>query len=291
ILEHIEFVVEFFSKKITISTAAISEETNRRPQHGGIGGLRRPREIYCQRRVFLILLYFGWAFLPMLYLAAFIFDVPATGFTRMTLFSIFTGVAAFLVIQVLSTEGLDLEYVGNALHWVFLALPHYSLANGIMESYKMYAFDQICSNCPNDSGKCLVLTSHSMEECEALCTRQAIMVNGNFKCLGSTQHLKDKFAEGYTLVIKVKKVHEDSTDVDVERIERFIQQHFPGAKLREKHQELINYYITDKSVPWSKMFGVLEEGKRGDLNIEDYSLGQSSLEQVFLTFTRHQTET
>ena len=31
-----------------------------------------------------------------------------------------------------------------------------------------------------------------MEECEALCTRLAIMVNGNFKALGSIQHLKSK---------------------------------------------------------------------------------------------------
>ena len=33
----------------------------------------------------------------------------------------------------------------------------------------------------------------SMEECEALCTRLAIMVNGQFKCLGSTQHLKSRY--------------------------------------------------------------------------------------------------
>ena len=31
-----------------------------------------------------------------------------------------------------------------------------------------------------------------MEECEALCTRLAIMVNGEFKCLGGIQHLKTK---------------------------------------------------------------------------------------------------
>lgn len=32
----------------------------------------------------------------------------------------------------------------------------------------------------------------SMEECESLCSRVAIMVNGQFKCLGSPQHLKCK---------------------------------------------------------------------------------------------------
>ena len=44
-----------------------------------------------------------------------------------------------------------------------------------------------------------------MEECEALCTRLAIMVNGQFKCLGSPQHLKNKFGEGFTLIAKVGK--------------------------------------------------------------------------------------
>lgn len=38
----------------------------------------------------------------------------------------------------------------------------------------------------------VILTSHSMAECDALCTRLAIMVNGHFMCLGSGQHLKNK---------------------------------------------------------------------------------------------------
>ena len=32
------------------------------------------------------------------------------------------------------------------------------------------------------SGKCIILTSHSMQECETLCGRLAIMVAGQFKC-------------------------------------------------------------------------------------------------------------
>ncbi|XP_057661740.1 phospholipid-transporting ATPase ABCA3-like [Diorhabda carinulata] len=159
---------------------------------------------------------------------------------------------------------------------------------GMDPATKRYLWNSLCKI--RDRGKCIVLTSHSMEECEALCTRIAIMVNGNFKCLGSIQHLKNKFAEGYTLTIKVKKPHESSGlhHTETEPIERFIKDHFPGAQLREKHQELLTYYITDKSMAWSKMFGILERGKRGNLNLEDYSLGQSSLEQVFLTFTKHQ---
>lgn len=32
----------------------------------------------------------------------------------------------------------------------------------------------------------------SMEECEALCSRLAIMVKGRFRCLGSLQHIKNR---------------------------------------------------------------------------------------------------
>ena len=50
------------------------------------------------------------------------------------------------------------------------------------------------------SGRLIVLTTHSMEECEALCTRLAIMVNGQFQCIGSVQHIKSRF--GYDHVIE-----------------------------------------------------------------------------------------
>ena len=35
-------------------------------------------------------------------------------------------------------------------------------------------------------------TFASMGECDALCSRIAIMVNGQIKCIGSPQHLKNK---------------------------------------------------------------------------------------------------
>lgn len=52
---------------------------------------------------------------------------------------------------------------------------------------------------PRGSPRCLTPPSVpfcSMEECEALCTRMAIMVNGRFRCLGSVQHLKNRYGGG-----------------------------------------------------------------------------------------------
>ena len=43
----------------------------------------------------------------------------------------------------------------------------------------------------------IILTTHSLEEADALCDSIGIMVNGELKCLGSAQHLKSKYGQGY----------------------------------------------------------------------------------------------
>ncbi|GLD95409.1 hypothetical protein PINS_up004053 [Pythium insidiosum] len=55
-----------------------------------------------------------------------------------------------------------------------------------------------------DDGTTIVLTTHSMEECEALCSRVGIMVGGRLRCLGSIQHLKSRFGRGLMLELKLE---------------------------------------------------------------------------------------
>ena len=57
-----------------------------------------------------------------------------------------------------------------------------------------------------DKKSAVILTTHSMEEAEALSTKMGIMVRGGiFRCFGSSQHIKNKFATGYELEVKIKK--------------------------------------------------------------------------------------
>lgn len=42
-----------------------------------------------------------------------------------------------------------------------------------------------------------------MEECEALCNKLAIMVDGMFVCIGASQELKQRFGTDYNIHIKV----------------------------------------------------------------------------------------
>jgi ATP-binding cassette, subfamily A (ABC1), member 3 len=67
-------------------------------------------------------------------------------------------------------------------------------------------------NIPDEERTSVILTTHSMEECEALCPRIGIMANGRLSCLGSAQHLKTRFGQGYQVELKTKIV--DPTDED-----------------------------------------------------------------------------
>lgn len=55
----------------------------------------------------------------------------------------------------------------------------------------------------------VILTTHNMEEAEALCSRIGIMVGGRLRCIGSNQHLKARFGGGYQLETRLRRA--DST--------------------------------------------------------------------------------
>ncbi|XP_069685914.1 phospholipid-transporting ATPase ABCA3-like [Periplaneta americana] len=137
------------------------------------------------------------------------------------------------------------------------------------------------------AGSTVVLTSHSMEECEALCTNLAIMANGQLQYLGSAQYLKNKYGQVYILSIKIKESPLKHTS-DMASIEAYVLDKFPGAVLEEKYRCYVTYSIVPSDIPISKIFGLMERA-REQLMIEDYSLGQVTLDRVFLNLDKMQS--
>ncbi len=129
----------------------------------------------------------------------------------------------------------------------------------------------------------VILTSHSMEECEALCTRLVIMVNGKFKCVGSPQHLKRKFGSGFKLVFRL------NNEADKENLLEFIKEKFPTALIQESHKNLFEFILPFRSNNLSEIFGKIEKS-RNDLNLKDYSIDQTTLDQIFVSFAKGQNE-
>uniref|UniRef100_A0A673YHD0 P-type phospholipid transporter n=1 Tax=Salmo trutta TaxID=8032 RepID=A0A673YHD0_SALTR len=133
-------------------------------------------------------------------------------------------------------------------------------------------------------GRSVVLTSHSMEECEALCTRMAIMVNGRFRCLGSVQHLKNRFGDGYTIILRVA-----GADPDLPPVMKFIESELPGSTLKEKHRNMLQYQLPSSLTSLAHIFSILAKNK-DLLRIEDYSVSQTTLDQVFVNFAKDQSD-
>ncbi|XP_073166647.1 ABC-type organic anion transporter ABCA8-like isoform X3 [Lepidochelys kempii] len=127
-----------------------------------------------------------------------------------------------------------------------------------------------------------ILTTHYMEEAEAVCDRVAIMVCGKLRCIGAVQYLKSKFGKGYLLEIKVK----DPAQVDCLHME--ILKIFPHADRQERVSSLLVYKIPmQDALPLSQTFSKLEAAKR-TFSLEEYSFSLNTLEQVFLELSREQ---
>ncbi|XP_008586239.1 PREDICTED: LOW QUALITY PROTEIN: ATP-binding cassette sub-family A member 7 [Galeopterus variegatus] len=132
-------------------------------------------------------------------------------------------------------------------------------------------------------GRSVVLTSHSMEECEALCTRLAIMANGRFRCLGSARHLKSRFGAGHTLTLRVPARRPEPAAA-------FVAAAFPGAELREAHGGRLRFQLPPGGrCTLARVFGELA-AHGAELGVEDFSVSQTTLEEVFLYFSKDQGE-
>ncbi|XP_055893939.1 phospholipid-transporting ATPase ABCA3-like isoform X2 [Biomphalaria glabrata] len=135
-------------------------------------------------------------------------------------------------------------------------------------------------------GRTIIFSSHSMEECDALCTRLAIMLRGRFTCIGSPQHLKSKFGQGYTLIIKMGHLPE-GPQAPTDPVVEYIQSLVPDTTVFDDHQGYVHLQINDTSIEVADVFSLMEQCKDSYF-VQDYSVHETTLEQIFLTFTKLQ---
>ena len=140
------------------------------------------------------------------------------------------------------------------------------------------------------AGTAVILTSHSMEECEALCDRLAIMVRGQFRCLGGPQHIKSKFGQGFELVVQLVA----GTTADTAETAGLVSDvctALASTELTEQHEQYLHFHCGDPATPWHDLFSTLERLKQNHACVQDYSVTETTLEQVFLSFARKDFQT
>lgn len=129
----------------------------------------------------------------------------------------------------------------------------------------------------------ILMTTHSMEEAEALCTRIGIMAKGELKCIGSAQHLKSKYGKGYTLTVNLNPSSNEI--LQQERLISFIKSHLS----RDQAILLSSINRTQKFLlPREHASSVSEifkqmELKKNQLEIREWGLSLSTLEDVFIS--------
>uniref|UniRef100_A0A7S2H6H7 ABC transporter domain-containing protein n=1 Tax=Alexandrium andersonii TaxID=327968 RepID=A0A7S2H6H7_9DINO len=145
-------------------------------------------------------------------------------------------------------------------------------------------------------GRSVILTTHSMDECEALCGRIGIMVNGQLVCLGSAGLLKATHGYGYQFEVAFNAAA-DLKDAHL-RLRSFLEQIYPeGTQCLEggggqdalpgAFRQRAKLRLPKGQVPISMIFREVER-RRVDLDISEYMISETTLEQLFIQFAEHQ---
>jgi len=119
----------------------------------------------------------------------------------------------------------------------------------------------------------VVLTTHSMEEAEALSDRIAILVNGRLRCIGSSLYLKNRFGGGYQVCLLTKQ-----PETVLSRIHSIA----PAALTLTHNADSLTVGLSDIATAQA-VFALAESGLEG--LVSAWELRHPSLEQAFLAVT------
>lgn len=124
----------------------------------------------------------------------------------------------------------------------------------------------------------IILTTHSMEEADYLCTRIGIMSRGRLKCVGTQERLKSKFGTGYMLT-----VFSDAALVD--EANKFVLSNIPHAEVVESFSGAISFRVPKDKLVVSQVFRLFSGDQRPSF-IHDWGLSMATLEDVFVNIAK-----
>ncbi|CAE8744011.1 unnamed protein product [Polarella glacialis] len=130
------------------------------------------------------------------------------------------------------------------------------------------------------AGHILCLTTHYMDEADALGDRIAIMSHGKLACSGSSTFLKKKFGCGY--VISIAKVAQTGLSAANDRIMQEVRLFCPNAEIMSAiGKELLVQVPFADAASFSRLFPHLDSNLVS-LGVESYGTSVTNLEEVFL---------
>ncbi|KAH7089962.1 hypothetical protein FB567DRAFT_315520 [Paraphoma chrysanthemicola] len=128
-------------------------------------------------------------------------------------------------------------------------------------------------------GRAVVLTTHSMEEADALADRIGI-VSSRMLALGEREDLKRRAGDQFHVHLVSRSAPRTSAE-ELQSMREWIMCTFPEAKIsRETQGGQIRFEVPAQGRETVDLIRVLEGGK-ADLGVEFYSVGKATLDEVF----------
>ena len=129
--------------------------------------------------------------------------------------------------------------------------------------------------------RCIILTTHFMDEADKLGDRIAVMADGKVKCCGSPLFLKRQYGVGYTFVVSLDIDVQNVADVK-KRINSIVTEGISGAEMLADAGAEITFRLPfEETESFPAVFQKLDQFKDA-LSINTYGISVTTLEEVFL---------
>ncbi|KAG0592931.1 hypothetical protein KC19_1G291300 [Ceratodon purpureus] len=126
--------------------------------------------------------------------------------------------------------------------------------------------------------RAIILTTHSMEEAEALCDRLGIFVNGELQCIGNAKELTARYGGLYMLTITTPPEEEAA-------VMELVKSLTPNFKKTYGLSGTQKFELPKKEVSVTTVFTAIEQAKKR-LHIQAWGLSDTTLEDVFIKVAR-----
>lgn len=128
-------------------------------------------------------------------------------------------------------------------------------------------------------GRSILLTTHTMEEADALSDRVAIMKHGEIKCCGSPLFLKNAFGFGYKLIlIKNKEFAEEEF---LTLLADLVPKHKIESNIAFEMTVSIPFESTSSALP--ELLSQIDLNKQR-IGIDSYGISSPTLQEVFIKY-------
>ena len=126
----------------------------------------------------------------------------------------------------------------------------------------------------HNEGQTILLTTHYMEEADAMCDRLAIMDHGHILAINTPKGLKESV--GADSIVTV------SATGNLDTLAKLLQERIEGTTKSQRIDNVIQLHIKGTTGVLPKVVSIAEQG---GFNITDLSVAEPTLETVFINLT------